>query len=120
MNVLIVEDYAPLTFVLGALMRKLAQRVEIAHTLEEGMAWLARKNGFHLVLLDLGLPDSTQEQTIEAIRRIKTTGRRVVVITGSDWRHVEDQAKECGADACFYKNDPEFLESLTKQLSLAT
>lgn len=116
MNVLIVEDYQPLTFVIGAMLRKIARRVEIAHTLADAMEWLAKKNGFDVVLLDLGLPDSEKNETIEAIERIKAGGRRVIVMTGGDVSKIAPACAACGADAFFCKNDPDFIESIIRQL----
>ena len=54
----------------------------VAGTWQEGAA-LAMKSDLDLVILDLGLPDSTPEQTTEKIAQVSLTWPPIVVATGS-------------------------------------
>jgi len=115
-NVLIIEDFAPEAFIFAALLKRVARRVEIAHTMAEAWEWLKRKNGFDVVVLDLALPDSTRQMSLDSIREIRGTGRKVVVLTGHVDADTEATAIACGADACFYKGNPDLASCLQARL----
>ncbi len=107
MNVLIVEDVVPEAFLLAALVKGASNRVEIAHTMRDAWRWLNGKNGFDVVVLDLLLPDSTREMTMDSIPKIKESGRKVVVVTGRLTPEIQRIAMSSGADGCVYKGKPE-------------
>lgn len=117
MNVLIVEDYKPDAFVIAAMLRKVATRIEIASNLKEAYKWIRKKNGFDVVMLDLGLPDSDRDSTLQAVKEIKGSGRKVVIMSGQSIEDITCENGHYGADACFSKNDPDFLQSLKAQLA---
>lgn len=120
MNVLIIEDDLPLANVLAAMIRKFANRVIVAGTLGAARATLEKPNGFDVVFLDLNLPDSAANPTIQAIKWIRGTGRKVVVITGSDHPSITNYIALCGADGCFHKHDPDFVDKVIAQLKVPT
>lgn len=115
MNVLLIEDDAPLAHTLAALLRPLAKKIIVSGTLERARHELDKPNGFDVVFIDINLPDSDAATTTQIIDQIKRTGRRAVMITASH-SDMDKYAEICGADACFYKWDVDFVEKLVKQL----
>lgn len=118
MNVLIVDDDQTMALLAAALLRSVAKDVEIVGTLA-GLwaAMIAAPSHFHVVLLDLQLPDSNPSQTLAAIRSIKTKIARVVVMTGAYLPDVEEVVTAAGADACFYKGNADFVSWLKTKLN---
>lgn len=85
-------------------------------TLAEARARLA-KNHFNVVLLDLGLPDSTPEMTLSSIPELSTSNA-LAVLTGYEDPFL--RALTCGADAYILKdkvsNHPEFVSLIRQAL----
>jgi DNA-binding response OmpR family regulator len=72
-----------------------AYRLEVAPNLAEGVRRLVH-GGIHLVLLDLGLPDSQGLDTL--VRLVQAVADvPIVVLTGLDDEDVERAATRCGA-----------------------
>jgi DNA-binding response OmpR family regulator len=82
-NVLVIEDDAQWACVLAAIASsEAAAHVQIAHTFREAWSQMVARP-FDVVLLDLTLPDSTPERTMEDINRMKyISARSVIVVTG--------------------------------------
>lgn len=116
MNILIVEDDAPMALIIAALLRPIAKKIETATTLRDAFTFLVPRHGFEAVLLDLNLPDSLPCDTLEAIRKIKETGTKVIVMTGAAVADLQAVAEARGADACFYKGNSEFVAWLKQRL----
>lgn len=116
MNVLLIEDYEPLAHVIAAMLRPIAKKVKVTETLSAARTELEKPNGFDVVFLDINLPDSNAQRLAEIVRAIKRTGRKVVMMTGSHL-DMDEFAKHCGADACFYKWDVDFTDKLKRSLS---
>lgn len=113
MNVLIVDDSAPWAELCAVLLRKVADKVRIAHTFAEAQATIKLPNGFDVVMLDLDLPDSPPNFTIERIEAIRGTGRKVVVMTGQDvTEDLRARMKAHGAMGCLYKGSLGIAEEL--------
>ncbi|HJQ93017.1 MAG TPA: response regulator [Candidatus Thermoplasmatota archaeon] len=73
----------------------IAYRLEVAPNLAEGMRRLLA-GGIHLVLLDLGLPDSQGLDTL--VRMVQAVADvPIVVITGLDDEEMEQAARRRGA-----------------------
>lgn len=84
-RVLIVDDDEQIALVMAALLRLQCDEVVVAGTLG-GAFGIVRSRAFAVVLLDLILPDSTAERTIEAIPMLIRQGApRVICITGGDF-----------------------------------
>lgn len=111
MNVLVVDDNAPMALLIAATLRGLAERIEVATTFAAAKEWL-QKLPFGLVLLDLGLPDSFAEQTVERVSEMRVGSAQVVLITGQ-WPNFSRHTPETtGADAVLFKGDDQFREKL--------
>lgn len=99
-RVLIVEDDPQWGEVVAALVTLAGYRPEIVMTMGAAVAALAVPA--EIVLLDLRLPDSTTEQSLLAIQRLKRLGAgRVLVITGAP---IEIELGHYGADAVVPKD----------------
>lgn len=118
MNVLIIDDDARWSNFAAALLCFVTGRVRIAATWAEAKVTLDKPNGFDVVMLDLLLPDSTIQMTIDRIPDIAQTGRKVVVMTGHDipLGMVEDAVKK-GAVTVLYKGDINFADKLVSHCS---
>jgi DNA-binding response OmpR family regulator len=105
-NVLVIEDDAQWACVLAAIASsEAAAHVRIAHTFREGWARMVAEP-FDAVLLDLTLPDSTPEQTLEAMNQMKyISARSVIVVTGAETTPgFVAMVKAMGADECVSKD----------------
>jgi signal transduction histidine kinase len=118
-QVLLVEDSqgdAELVRLRAASTRGGPTRVEVAESLEEGIA-LALRTPFDAVLLDLGLPDSTGLATIEDFR--KAVPRvPIIVFTGLDDLDTAVNALRVGADDYLVKGELN-AETLRRSISYA-
>lgn len=104
MNILLVEDDDGMCILITRLMkgfeapvRRARDWTEMERTLLEGPA--------DVILLDLGLPDSSTPTTLSRIRNLKMQhpDTAICVVTGST--HVtEQQAREAGADDYIHKD----------------
>ncbi len=85
-HVLIIDDDLTDIMLAKRVLSKCAQgmnfTVESAQTLDEGIAVLHRNNDIRIILLDLGLPDSSGIETVRIIKQ--HTSLPVVVLTGLD------------------------------------
>lgn len=116
MNVLVVDDNPPMALLIAATLRGLAERIEVATTFYAAKEWL-QKAAFQLVLLDLGLPDSFPEQTIERVSEMRVGKAKVVLITGSWPPNARQTPETTGADAVIFKGDGQFREKLQALVS---
>lgn len=110
MKVLIVDDDAPTANLIAATLRNFASRIEIANTIAQAREWVKRMF-FNLILLDLGMPDSTPQITIGLVPEFKVNGTKVAVLTGA-WPPESPLPETVGADAVFYKGQPDLREKL--------
>lgn len=118
MNVLVVDDSAPMALLIAATLRGLAERIEVASTFAAAKEWL-QKLPFGLVLLDLGLPDSFPEQTVERVSEMRETGAKVVILTGRWPIFSRITPETTGADAVLFKGDDQFREKLQAMVAAA-
>lgn len=118
MNVLIVDDDPRWSDLCSVMIRDVTKRVKVAETYQQAQITLKLPNGIDVVLLDLDLPDSPPSSTLDHIRDILDTGRKVFVVTGQDVNpELREQAKAKGAIDCFYKGD---INLADKMLALCT
>jgi signal transduction histidine kinase len=118
-HVLLVEDSlgdAELVRLRAAGTRGGPILVEVAETLEEGIA-LAQRQPFDAVLLDLGLPDSTGLSTIEEFRKALPR-LPIIVFTGLDDLDTAINALRVGADDYLVKGELNS-ETLRRSVSYA-
>lgn len=80
MHVLLVEDSDEDARVLDALLQESGYSTARAGSLADAIAML-RTERFDVILLDLGLPDSESDATLERLRKVTTTVP-IVVLTG--------------------------------------
>lgn len=79
-----------------------------------GSALVESKNGFDVILLDPGLPDSPPLKTIQDLGRLRTNRERIYVITGApidDALH--NLCMDSGATGVMSKDAQEFMAGLT-------
>lgn len=111
MNVLIVDDDPAMAHLIAASLRAIGPKIETAGTFAEAKAWL-KKSIFHLILLDIGLPDSIPRLTIERISEMREGGAKVVVLTGGWPPDCGISFDKCGADEIIFKADNDMISKL--------
>lgn len=104
MNILIIEDDIRYT---ELLLHRLGKRFSftIAKSMTEGIEQL-KNNKYHAVLLDVILPDSTKEATLDEIKKHRH-GAAVVILTGYNEPRFREHMLLKNADgyACKDKDD---------------
>ena len=68
-EILLVEDHATTAALMARLLRRRGHRVEIAGTVTEAVR-VGLQRAFDIVISDLGLPDGTGYEVMEALRRL--------------------------------------------------
>lgn len=111
MNVLIVDDDPSMGLLIGATLRALASRIEVAANFKEAKEWVRRVT-FDIILLDIGLPDSFAEETVTKVKEMREGGSKVIIITGQWPPKPAITPEESGADEVIYKGDADMLERL--------
>ena len=82
LRVLVVEDNEDTAECLRSLLGQCGYQVMIAHTAQEGLT-AARKIQPHVVLCDIGLPDSDGYVVASVLRQSgDTSGARLIAVTG--------------------------------------
>lgn len=110
-KVLIVDDDENLCYLLCAGLRLKGWNPDVVGNF--GSALVGVKNGYDVVLLDPGLPDSMPLETIENLRRLKIGDSKVYIITGAPIdKKFHDFCIQCGATGVMSKNAREFLAGL--------
>lgn len=69
MNILIVDDDKDLSYIIAEMLENYGYTVTKAENGEEAMELLS-ENTFHLILMDINLPDSTGLELCEELRRV--------------------------------------------------
>ncbi len=115
MSMLIIED----DDIFLELMRKTLglRNVRVARTMSEALALIDERSP-EVIILDLSLPDSPLEKTLERIKELKTRSKdaTLIVITGHpDINKLQASAKNDGAFAVLSK-DNGFFNSLSDAL----
>ena len=102
-RILIIEDEEAVATYLSTLLERAGFTVEIAGSVEEGLAQ-TESDDFELVILDLTLPDGTGCDFLRQLKERKTLPR-VLVVTGArqDDPKVSESLK-LGALGCVTKN----------------
>jgi len=104
-NVLIVDDHPQWAVIAAAILRPVTSRIQFASTWKEALEKIKKPNGFDVVMLDLGLPDSPAADTVERVNMIKSTGRKVVLTTGAWPPDSKITPEQCDVDGIIYKGD---------------
>ncbi|MBM5806509.1 MAG: response regulator transcription factor [Cyanobacteria bacterium M_surface_10_m2_179] len=117
MKLLVVEDDSTLRHALLRLVAQWGYAAQAAANAGEALDWLER-DGFDLVLLDLGLPD---RDGLEVCRRVRRSHGQhqplVLMLTGRDGREDKLAGLEGGADDYVVKPfDPELLQARIRAL----
>ena len=120
MKILIVEDNAPFALALQAVLQRLSPKARIVDTLEAAFSELSPPAKVDTVVLDLTLPDAGPHQTLDAIKKMKEIGARVIVMTGNTPADLKEEIEQSGASACFCKTDPDFVASLREEIAHGT
>ena len=105
MNLLIVEDDSGVREMLGRSLRKMPSQIDMAVSWEQ-MTLLLEEKEYQILLLDLGLPDSSTDLTLSRIRPLKMEhpNMAICVITGHPG-HTKEEALKAGADDFVHKAD---------------
>jgi len=105
MNLLIVEDDSGVCEMLGRSLRKMSAHIDMAGSWQQMRLFLEQKD-YQVLLLDLGLPDSSTDLTLSKIRFLKMEhpNMAICVITGHP-SHTKDGALKAGADDFVHKAD---------------
>lgn len=111
-NVLIVDDHPQWAYIAAAILRTVTSKIQFAETWAEALTKIEKPNGFDVVMLDLGLPDSPAQNTLERINIIKKSGRKVVLTTGAWPPDTAITPENCDADGVIYKGDVDMAEKL--------
>jgi CheY-like chemotaxis protein len=115
--VLVVDDDTEFCENLWEILRTHGYSVHLAHDAEEAHKAL-RKYGFHVVLLDMKLPDRSGDEVVHAIRQANHQ-LRIVIVTGFSeaMKSRIETALAAGANTvCFKPLDPESLLATIKEL----
>jgi len=108
-NVLIIEDDRDYCELVERALRLEGFDVRTAGTLREGMEAMAAKHP-DVVVLDLGLPDSPIDETVEAVKKKSGSSTAIVVLSGNS------QA----AEHCIMQSASGFVDKNTSLKFLAT
>lgn len=110
MKVLIIEDDEPVTELLQLFLAPLTTEIIVAHNMTDALQAIEHEKEIFMITLDLGLPDSTVESTVEKIKQIKESSEdvMVVVVTGNDYPGLRDKVMKAGADGFILKQDDRF------------
>lgn len=102
MKLLIVEDDDGMAVALRAVLKPLDATIKQVQTMREAEEALNQET-FQVVLLDLGLPDSSTDETLSRIKPLKAAHNvSVCVITGQPGQN-EQTARIAGADSFLHK-----------------
>lgn len=116
-TLLVIEDDPQYAEILCAMLKMRHWQPSIASTMESAFKQLALKP-FDATILDLMLPDSDTQGSLDKIPELKAAGAgRVVIITGSEVRpDMQLLAKISGADGILSKNELRVEGSLSAAL----
>jgi len=116
LKILLVEDHDDTRQLLQLILRQKGHSVEAAATGEDALA-LAEKEGFHLVISDLGLPDTSGAALMSQLRSLYP-GLRGVAVSGYGMEEDVRRSKESGFDHHLTKPvDPARLDRLIAELA---
>lgn len=104
-NILLVDDHALLQHALSSMLEPLLSggHIECAASAQEAIAALRGKTQFHLILLDLKLPDSDGLRLLGTLRR-EAPGVPVAVFSGQDAPIYRQLAREAEVDGYLSKS----------------
>lgn len=107
MNILLVDDHALIRDALRAILAEVApdSAVAEADSGRRAMDLIERAAGEHLVILDLGLPDSDGLELLRTIRE-QRPGTRIAVLSSSTEPDVMAEALDAGAVGFIPKSAP--------------
>lgn len=107
MKVLIVEDRPELARLLVRYLRAVACDIVVAINREQATEIIRSTNPLDLITIDLGLPDSTKEDSIEWLKELRELRPNsvVVVLSGVVSREEEGHVLDAGADGFLSKPD---------------
>lgn len=112
-KVLIVDDDENLCYLLCAGLRlKGWTPVSVGNF---GSALVEVKNGYDVILLDPGLPDSLPIKTIQSLGRLRMGSEKIYIITGAPIDNaLHKLCMESGASGVMSKDAREFMAGLTE------
>jgi CheY-like chemotaxis protein len=101
LNIMIVEDDAPLRTIMQLLLEEQPHRVQFA---DSGRAALERaaQGDLDVIVIDVGLPDMSGFELARSLRSAGSTAR-LVAFTGYDDDRSRQQAEQAGFDVFFHK-----------------
>lgn len=101
MIVLIVEDQESVSRIYQGFVQSLATEIRVAYDIKTALALMRKEPNPELVLLDLRLPDSDQDETLSHVKDLRAINPEVVilVISGLHNRNLGKLSIDAGADA---------------------
>ncbi len=83
-NVLIVDDEQFVRATLGAMLRELGYTVKVAESGKEALEILKVKSKFHLIILDMNMPEMTGKKVYQKIKKLNVPSKIIVSSGYSD------------------------------------
>ncbi len=109
MKILIIEDNNPSAWLLASALQTVTTDVDVANTMAGAWQFIEASNfPYRVVFLDLGLSDSTPDESIQAIERLKQKAKVVAITTGYENTRIRELCKK--ADAFLFKYDLDFFD----------
>jgi two-component system KDP operon response regulator KdpE len=99
-SILLVDDTPAIGEVVTAALRSAGYAVDVAGTSKRALELVDSKE-FAAVLLDLGLPDSSGEELVQAVRRM--TDAPIMIVSGQHDEGTRIRCLEAGADGYLAK-----------------
>lgn len=106
-KILIVDDDKSLSFIMGEALKRHDYEVKLAYS-EEECYQILEKNTFHLIILDINLPDSTGFQICKDLRRKSN----IPIIFASARSSVTDRVDALDLGGDFYLSKPYSMSEL--------
>lgn len=110
MEILVCDDHKLLSELISAVLTDRGHQVSVTSLPADAVA-LASAKPIDVCVMDLGFPtmpdgESGEVAPLDAIRRISSTGARVVVLSGSGALATQEAALEAGATRYMVKGEP--------------
>ena len=112
LRVLIVEDNIDAADIMGELLKRRGHEIQIAHDGQTGLS-TARTFRPHVILLDIGLPDTDGYTVAHRLREEQLGGELLIALTGYGEAEDRERAQKAGFDRHLTKPvDPDALIAL--------
>lgn len=118
-RILIVDDEKEMVEILKRHLQPVSSLIESTDELDAALM-MAETSRFNLIILDLKLRLTGKEEALHAIRKLKSCGVVVVVVSGLSEPNIKEEVMAAGADAFVSKDGSFNSRSLLLAASIAT